>query len=131
MLPYRKENENIHSKNETPISLVLTQFHVLILFKNRLKVICVLNEEVVFEDFFTETYGRLVGIAKDAVKGTVWVFTELAVYRYKIVNEDRNIWQIYLSKQDFNLAKHFAKNDPIKVDKVICEEAHYYFSNKK
>jgi len=131
LLAYRKENEIIHSINENPISLVLTQFHVLILFKNRLKVICVLNEEVVFEDFFTETYGRLVGIAKDPVKGTVWVFTQLAVYRYKIVNEDRNIWQIYLAKQDFNLAKCFAKNDPIKVDKVICEEAQYYFANKK
>jgi hypothetical protein len=131
LLTYRKENENNYSVNENPISLILTQFHVLILFKNRLKVICVLNEEVVFEDFFTETYGRLVGIAKDSVKGTVWVFAELAVYRYKILNEDRNIWQIYLMKQDFELAKKFAKNDPIKVDKVICEEAQYYFSHKK
>ncbi len=131
LLTYRKENEDNYSVNENPISLVLTQFHVLILFKNRLKAICVLNEEVVFEDIFTETYGRLVGIAKDSVKGTVWVFTELAVYRYKILNEDRNIWQIYLMKQDFELAKKFAKSDPIKVDKVICEEAQYYFSRKK
>ena len=99
--------------------------------KSHLKVICILNDEIVFEDFFTETYGKLVGIAKDPIKGTVWVFTQLAVYRYKIVGEDRNIWKIYLAKQDFEAAKRLAKSDPIKTDHVICAEADYYFSHKK
>ncbi|CAG2175399.1 unnamed protein product, partial [Oppiella nova] len=85
---------------------------------------------VVFEDYFTETYGKLVGIAKDPTRGTVWVFTHLAVYRYKIVAEDRNIWRIYLDKQDFDAAKRLARNDALKTDRIICAEADYYFAKK-
>jgi hypothetical protein len=131
LLSYRSDSDNSLTTDENPISLVLTQYHVLILMRNHLKVICVLNEEVVFEDYFTETYGKLVGIAKDPTRGTVWVFTHLAVYRYKIVAEDRNIWRIYLDKQDFEAAKRLARNDALKTDRIICAEADYYFAKKK
>lgn len=127
---YRRESDK-YLRDENPISLVLTQFHVLVLMRNHLKAICVLNEEIVFEDFFTETYGKLVGIAKDPIKGTIWVFTQLAIYRYKVVAEDRNIWQIYLNKQDFEAAKRLTKGDPIKTDRVICAEADHHFSRKE
>jgi vacuolar protein sorting-associated protein 18 len=132
LIAYDKENEeSAISIKEKPLSMVLTQFHVLLLFKSKLKVICVLNEQVVLEDHFTEAYGNLIGIVKDAIKGTIIVFSEMAVYRYKVNNEDRNIWRIYLEKGDFNSAKMFAKTDPAKLDKVICDEAQHYFNNKK
>lgn len=131
LIPYKKEDDDNFSSREKPISMVITQFHVLVLFRNCFKAICVLNEEVVFEDYFTETYGRMIGIAKDPAKGTIWIYSEMAVYRYKIVQEDRNIWQIYLDEKNFNRAKYYAKNDSVKLDKVICEEAQHYFNLKK
>lgn len=114
---------------EKPLSMVLTDFHVLILFRSKLKAICVLDEQTVLEDNIDD--GKLLGITKDPVTGTIWVFAEQTVYRYKINNEKRNVWQIYLKQQDFEMAKLYAKNDPFKRDFVICEEAEYYFKKKK
>lgn len=116
---------------EKPIGIILTKFHVLVLFRNLLRVICVLSEEIVLEDKFTEACGSVIGIAKDLVKGTIWVYFELAVYRYKITEEDRFIWKIYLAKKDFTNAKKFTNKDPIKMDEVICDEAQYYFDRKE
>ncbi|KAI2808309.1 Vacuolar protein sorting-associated protein 18 like protein, partial [Blomia tropicalis] len=113
---------------ETPISLIHTKFHILLLYPSSLKAICVLNQQVVFEDNFVGTYGRVLGICRDPMRGTVWVYTEHVVYRYKIVQEDRNIWEIYLKKKDFNQARVYAGDDLIKQDQTICEEALHYFS---
>jgi len=35
-----------------------------------------------------------VNITQDPIKGTVWAFTEKAVFRYKIIREERNVWQV-------------------------------------
>jgi hypothetical protein len=35
-----------------------------------------------------------VNITQDPIKGTIWVFTEKAVFRYKVIREERNVWQV-------------------------------------
>lgn len=114
--------------SETPLSLVLTKFHILLLYPSMLKIICVLNETVIHEESFSSTYGRVLGLCRDPIRGAVWMYTELAVYRYKITLEDRNIWEIYLKKKDFDKARLYAGNDVIKQDRTVCEEALHYFS---
>lgn len=115
-------------ENEVPISLILTRFHLLLLYPEGMRVVCVLNQRVIHEERYSGTYGRALGISKDQVKGVIWVYTSRAVYRYKVVKEDRNIWEIYLAKKDFNMARNFAKDDLIKLDQTICEEALHLFS---
>lgn len=117
----------VYKYKEKPLSMIITEFHILVLFENRLKAICTLNEKVVLEDRFTDKFGRLIGIAKDPITRTIWIYSEMAVYRYKVIKEDRNIWRIYLDKGDFEMARDFAKNDPTKLDRVICEEAEHHF----
>ena len=43
------------------------------------------------------------------MKGTVWAYTSQAVFKYKIVREARDVWQMYLDKGEFDLAKEFCK----------------------
>lgn len=135
VLPYADDNhhpnDSVSANKEKPLGIILTKFHILVLFKNLLRVICVLSQEIVLEDKFTEACGSVIGIAKDLVRGTIWVHFELAVYRYKITEEDRFIWKIYLAKKDFKNAKIFANKDPIKMDEVICEEAQYFLDRKE
>ncbi|KAL1465924.1 hypothetical protein MTO96_026986 [Rhipicephalus appendiculatus] len=71
-----------------PLSMVLTEFHTLVLFNDRLRAYCLLNEELVFEDVFPEMYGRAV------------------------TNEDRNVWEVYLKNCQYDLAKKHCKGDP-------------------
>lgn len=121
-----KSNSNF---DQIPMSFILTEFHLLLLYPSILRIICVLNKEIIFEDRFISEPGE--GVVKDPIRNTIWSFSKNAVYRYKIFQEDRNIWEIYLKKQDFEMARMFAKNDVIKMDKTICEEALYYFANKE
>lgn len=115
----------------SPISIVLTKFHVLILFRDRLKVISVLNEQLVFEDIYTETYGPMRGILKDPKKGTVWTFSDMAIYKYKITNEDKFVWEIYLDKKQYKLARQYAEKDAVKMDKVLSRQAEDLFQSGK
>ncbi|XP_076366787.1 vacuolar protein sorting-associated protein 18 dor isoform X3 [Tachypleus tridentatus] len=116
---------------KNPISFVLTKFHTLVLYPDRLKALCVLNEQLVFEDVFTEMYGSMVGITKDPMKDTIWAFSEMAVYRYRITKEERYVWEVYLDKEEYELAKHYCKNDPQKLDKVLSKQADDYYSKKR
>ncbi|XP_042895877.1 vacuolar protein sorting-associated protein 18 homolog [Parasteatoda tepidariorum] len=118
------------SGNRVPLSIILTEFHVLVLFHDRLKVISVLNQQLVFEDFFSETYGSLKGIVKDPEKGTIWAFSEMGIYRYRIFREERYVWEVYLDKDEYELARKYCKNDPIKIDKVLSKQADDLFKKK-
>ncbi|KAG8181524.1 hypothetical protein JTE90_014254 [Oedothorax gibbosus] len=119
LLSYPEEKD--HEK--VPLSIILTEFHVLVLFHDRLKVICVLNEQLVFEDFFSETYGPLKGLIKDPEKGTIWVYSDMAIYKYKVYSEDRYVWEIYLDAKEYALANKYCKKDAVKIDKVLSKQA--------
>lgn len=114
-----------------PLAFVITEFHALLLFADHVKGISLLNHEIIFEDFYNETFGKLVNITKDPVKGTIWAFTERAVYRYRVAREERNVWQIYVEKGEFELAKQYCRENPAYLDQVLVKEAEMYFSKKQ
>lgn len=41
-----------------------------------------------------QTYGRFLSITKDLMTGTIWLYAECAVFRYKLSNEDRHVWKV-------------------------------------
>jgi transcription initiation factor IIE alpha subunit len=51
-----------------------------------------MNDDVAF--LCLQLFGKLVNITQDPVKGTIWAFTEKAVFRYKVCREERNVWQV-------------------------------------
>lgn len=113
--------------SQPPISFVLTEFHALLLYTDHVAGISILNQALVFEDYYSEVYGKLVSITKDPIKGTIWVFAERAVFRYKVTKEDRNVWQIYMEKGDFELAKKYCKDNPAYIDQVLVRQAEVHF----
>ncbi|XP_064634570.1 vacuolar protein sorting-associated protein 18 homolog [Lineus longissimus] len=118
-------------KQAVPLSIVLTEFHLLVLFPDRLKAMCVLNEQVIFDDAMTDRFGCLRGMCKDPLRGSIWAFTDQAVFKYKLTRESRDVWQIYLDKGDFALARQYCKDNPAHVDKVTVKEAEHLFKTKK
>lgn len=113
-----------------PLSVLVTEFHVLVLFPDKMKAMCILNEQLVFQDAFVETHGRMLGVVKDPLKGTIWAYAERAVFKYKVINEARNVWQVYLEKGEFDLAKQYCKDDPANMDKVLTRQAEDHFNKK-
>ncbi|XP_056621226.1 vacuolar protein sorting-associated protein 18 homolog [Triplophysa dalaica] len=114
-----------------PISIVLTQFHFLLLLPDRVRGICTLNGQVVHEDVFPEKFGGLKKMIKDPVTGLVWIYTEKAVFRYHIEREARDVWQMYMNMNKFDLAKEYCKDRPECLDMVLAKEAEHCFQNKR
>nr|XP_022303010.1 vacuolar protein sorting-associated protein 18 homolog [Crassostrea virginica] len=113
-------------KPQNPLSMVMTEFHVLLLFPDRLKVMCVLNEQLIYEDIFPDRFGRLLGLCSDPVKGTIWAFTGQSIFKYK-VTRNPDVWQMYLDKNEFELAKDYCRDNAAQLDRVLTKQAEYLF----
>ncbi|KAJ6667300.1 hypothetical protein lerEdw1_017278 [Lerista edwardsae] len=114
-----------------PISIVLTQFHFLLLFPDRVKAVCTLNGQVVFQDVFLEKFGSLKRMIKDPSFGQIWIHTEKVVFRYNVQRESRDVWKMYMNISKFDLAKEYCKDRPECLDIVLAKEAEYCFQNKR
>lgn len=112
---------------DRPLALVVTDFHVIVLFKHSIRAICILNNAIVYEEYFSGKYGNIQGMCKDPVKNTIWVYCERAIFRFKVMNESKNVWRIYLEQKRFDLAKKYCLNDEANYDRVLCEEAQDHF----
>lgn len=140
-------------KTLAPLSFVLTEFHVLLLYSDHVKGVSLLNQELIFEDvyndvsftifhkmshsqvhdqaIFFQAFGRLVNITKDPTTGSIWAFSERAVFKYKVTREDRNVWEVYIEKGEFELAKQYCRDNPVHVDQVLVKQAEMLFKNKE
>jgi len=116
---------------DTPKTAFITQFHALMLFKDRVKGVCLLNEQSVFDDSYDGTYGGLVGLAHDQVKNIYWAFTEYAVYKYQVVNETRHVWRVYLEQGQYNLAMRHCGDQQAAMDLILTKQAEQLFSEGK
>ncbi|KAK3096988.1 hypothetical protein FSP39_005437 [Pinctada imbricata] len=127
LIPYPKEGEE---KPQSPMSMVLTEFHVLLLHQDRLKVMCVLNEQLIFDDIYAERFGKLIGLCKDPIRGSIWAFTSQNVFKYKVTREDRDVWQMYLDRDEFELAKDYCKGNAAQLDRVLTKQAEFLFDHR-
>ncbi|XP_023247214.1 vacuolar protein sorting-associated protein 18 homolog [Copidosoma floridanum] len=118
-------------KHSTPLSFVLTEFHALLLYNDHVKGISLLNQELIFEDLYNDAFGKLINIIKDPATGSIWAYSERAVFKYKVTREDRNVWQVYAAKEEFELAKQYCQGDPANVDQVLVKQAEMLFKNKE
>jgi hypothetical protein len=48
-------------------------------------------------------------MCKDPIRGTIWVYTSKAVFKYKVSREARDVWQMYLDSYEFDLAKTYCE----------------------
>jgi len=128
LIQYQRDEDE---KREAPLSIVMTEFHVLVMFADRMKVTCSLNEQLIYTDLFTDRFGSLLGLCRDPVKETIWAFTPKAVFKYRIVKESRNVWQIYLDQNQFSLAKQYCQDNRANLDRVLTKEAEHLFASRQ
>lgn len=117
-----------NSKDNTPLSFVLTEFHAILMYPDRVKAVSLLNQELVYEDKYSEVHGKLKNIVKDPIRRTIWAVTGNAVFRYKVSREARNVWRIYSDKEQFDLAKQYCQNNPAFIDIINVKQAELLFT---
>lgn len=125
LISYPSEGDE---KENAPSSFVLTEFHALLMYSDRVKVISLLSHELVYEDIYKEAFGKLRTVIRDNKKRTIWAVTDASVFRYKVAKEERNLWKIYCDKNEFDLAKEYCFNNPASMDFVNVKHAELLFS---
>lgn len=129
-LEQRKHLSFEEKRLNVPKSFVLTEFHALLMYHDHITGVCLLNQSVVYEEYFHEQMGKLLNILRDPFTGHIYVYTEKMIFNFKIVEEHRNIWQIYLNMGLYEMAEiHAVDNDSL--NKVLESKAMKAFEEKK
>lgn len=113
-----------------PISFILTAFHVLLLYPDHITAVSLLNYQTVYEEYFSEQYGQLLDIIKDPKTDAIYAFGGKTIFRYKVTAEHRDVWRMYLDKNEFELARQYSRDNPAHLDLVRVKQAELYFAQK-
>ncbi|KAI7880339.1 hypothetical protein K492DRAFT_76552 [Lichtheimia hyalospora FSU 10163] len=125
------EDETGKLVTEIPISVALTEFHFILLYKDRVRAVCQLNDQIVYEEHIPINDGEIMlGMAVDDIKRTFWIYTTQTIYELSIDNEERDVWKLYLEKGQYDTALQYCK-DPGQKDKVYTAQARDYFSLRR
>lgn len=104
---------------------------MLLLYTDHITAVSLLNYQTIYEEYFTEQYGRLLDLVKDSVSDTIYAYTGKSIFRYKVHNEQRNVWRMYLDKNEFELARKYSRDNPAHMDIVLVKQAELFFQQKE
>jgi hypothetical protein len=128
-----KDDHHGGEGGEQPIGIGLTEFHLAIFYKTQVKILCLLNREVVLSQRLDvkSLGGRTLGTWFDSGFGDFGSYTCQTIIKYMPNNESRRIWRIYLAKNEFELAKQHCKDNPANLNLVLTKQAEFFFNSKK
>eukprot|EP01094_Clydonella_sp_ATCC50884_P020588 TRINITY_DN4318_c0_g1_i1.p1 TRINITY_DN4318_c0_g1~~TRINITY_DN4318_c0_g1_i1.p1 ORF type:complete len:849 (+),score=315.48 TRINITY_DN4318_c0_g1_i1:254-2800(+) len=131
LMPYPLTREQ---EGTTPVDLVVTEFHYLILYDSMLQAVSRLNGNVVHCEKFLirqrSQIGEIRGIVQDSAKGNIFVYGEHRIWTLTIFNERGNVWKLLMNKQDFEGALQYCGDNAVKKDKVWCAQADHYYAQQ-
>ncbi|CAF1037381.1 unnamed protein product [Brachionus calyciflorus] len=131
--PNAKEDHYVDLGDNDPIGISLTEFHIAIFYKTQVKIICLLNKEIVLnQKLDTKSIGgKLKGVWHDPISMDFGSYTGRSIIKYVANKESRKIWKIYLNKNAFDLAKQYCMDNPANLNIVLTKQAENLFNNKK
>ncbi|KAI8987094.1 Pep3/Vps18/deep orange family-domain-containing protein [Pilobolus umbonatus] len=95
---------------DIPISIAITEFHYILLYKDYVRAICRLNEKIMYEESISLNENEIIHqITVDNVQRTYWIYTSYAMYELVIKDEERDVWKLYLHKKDYTRALQYCK----------------------
>lgn len=95
---------------QLPLSLVLTEFHFLLLYPRKIQAISTLTSDVVWEQSMDYSLGGdLRGLAQDVVTRIIWMYSDKAIFEVVVRDEDRNVWELYMRQEDYESALKYCK----------------------
>lgn len=71
--------------NQTPISFVLTDFHLLLQYSDHVTGKSLINDEIVYDEYFADQYGKLMSVVKDPKNGNIYTFSNKYIFRYRVI----------------------------------------------
>ena len=123
------------------LSMIVTEFHFLLLYQYRLCACTRITHEIVYELELTQSfYGQVQGLIRDNNTSTLWMYSKNSLYQILLEQEDRNVWKLYLQQAKAGDGKGKLIEKRIK-KRISCSNSSYnkssscfffeFFSNKE
>lgn len=88
--------EDYSASQKYPVAIALTQFHILLAYADTIKGVCLLNEEVVYEDNYNEAFGKLINVIKDIRTGKCKEIEILKnMFYYQFFEAEHNLYTVH------------------------------------
>lgn len=114
---------------EIPLSICLTEFHFILLYRNRVHGIRSLDDTLVYaEELHLRPNERVISTAVDPVRRTYWIYSDCAIYEFIIKDEDRDVWKVYLERGNHEVALNYAKNANQR-DSILSSQGDRFFND--
>lgn len=117
-------------KTVYPLSFILTDFHALLVYPDHVTAVSLLNYQVVYEEYFADQLGKFVDVTRDLQTNAIFASTNHSIFRFKVTNEHRHVWILYLEKNEFELAKNYCRENAAHLDTVLVKQAELKFNQK-
>lgn len=92
-------------------SLILTEYHMLLLAGSTVYGINRLNNRIVFKDEIKcGPQESIIGFSADSHNSTCWVYTTENIYEIVVNDEDREIWKTFLENKNYEEAVRLARD---------------------
>lgn len=128
------EHRRVDGSIEWPLSISMTEYHVLLLFPYRLTALSFYTGNVVYEDLWPREYGEGIDLSFDATSQIHWLCTKNVLLKYRPNDETRYVWNVYLDRGDFARALAIARErksiDADAFELVLRRQADKYISDK-
>lgn len=114
-----------------PISLALTPFHFVLLYRNRLLAVSRISGDVVFEQALTEErFGSMRSLVVDSSPregsgAPVLVFSDRFIFHVIVRDEARDVWRLHLARKDFEAARRYCRGSASALEQVNEAEAEH------
>jgi len=70
-------------------------------------------------------------MCRDPIKSNIWAYTARSVYKLRMTREARDVWGVFLGRNEFELARRYCMESGGDVNVVVLREAQHLYDNKK
>nr|ATA62870.1 putative zinc ion binding protein [Hesperocyparis bakeri] len=116
-----------------PHSLALSEFHFLLLFENKVKVVNRVSQKVIeelqFDREFDSSSREILGLCSDVTAGVFYAYDENSIFEISVHDEGQDMWQVYLDMKEYAAALEHCRNT-FQRDQVYSVQAEAAFSTK-
>ncbi|POW04223.1 hypothetical protein PSTT_10546 [Puccinia striiformis] len=131
LIPFPSPNQHRSSSDFAPYRFCPTQFHFLLLFPDRVQIICRLDAQIVHEEILDlKPDEKIRSITMDYVEQTYWIYSQDSIFELIIKNESKDIWKVYLNRKDYEKALSYVEMS-IDRDRILCNQADHYLQTSK
>jgi hypothetical protein len=131
LLPYPSnasvEADGSDATPAIPRGIMLSEFHLVLLYQDRVMSLSSLNDEVIFDEKLpVKSNERIIGATVDTARKTYWIYTDANIFEVVVKDEDRNVWKVYLERGLHEAALKHVKTAPQR-DLVLSAQGDSFF----